>query len=206
MAAAYAHFTTKGYRKTTLSEIANSLKMSKKTIYLLFQSKEGLFIEAGNWKMASLIKQGTELIESDQTFIEKLIQYLELVYDNTRHVNIDVLKHIYHHPSTLSKIIAEYLDGAVFSRFKSLIEQGEKEQMIDERIDIHVSLIMFKETLESYLFGSSSSYSTQTHEKEFHVFMCIQLRSFFRCLLSKKGTIIFDELLDQRAHLTRAYA
>ena len=75
-----------------------------------------------------------------------------------------------------------------------------------ERIDIHVSLIMFKETLESYLFGSSSSYSTQTHEKEFHVFMCIQLRSFFRGLLSKKGTIIFDELLDQRAHLTRAYA
>jgi len=206
LAAAYAHFTTKGYSKTTLSDIANSLKMSKKTIYFLFRNKEDLFVAMGKWKLDMIVNLSLEIIYSDRPFVLKLINYLELVYENVRHINPRVLREGVDDDGRLSKIMGEYINETVFERFAVLIEQGREEQVIDERVDPTVTLLVYKQTLKSFLFEKPSNYPQVQLEKEFHVFLCKQLRSFFRGLLSKEGTDQFDELFDQRAHLVKAYA
>lgn len=158
---------------------------------------------AGKWKLNSLVELSMGIIAADKRFVEKLIDYLELVYEHVRHIRLEVLQDIFNDSGKLSKIMADYLNAAVFERFSMLLEQGRKEKMIDDRVDPMVSLMMYKETLNSFLFGKPADYPAL--EKEFHIFLCKQLRSFFRGLLSKEGTTQFDELFDKRPHLTRVY-
>lgn len=206
LAAAYAHFSTKGYNKTTLSDIANSLKMSKKTIYFQFRNKEDLLLEVGKWKLDMIVNRSLEIIYSDRPFALKLINYLELVYENVRHINPMVLREAVDNTGKMSQLMGEYINETVFERFAVLMEQGREEQMIDDRVDPEVALVVYRQTLKSFLFEKPNNYPQVQLEKEFHVFLCKQLRSFFRGLLSKEGTIQFDELFDQRAHLVKAYA
>lgn len=204
--AAYAHFSTKGYQGTTLSDIANSLKMSKKTIYFLFRNKEDLFVAVGKWKLDEIVRQSLQVIYSDRSFVRKLIDYLEMVFENVRHINPNALREVVEDTGHLSQIVSDHLYSTVFDRFAVLIEQGRNEKMIDERVDPMVTLLLYSQTLKSFLFERPSNYPPVQLEKEFHVFLCKQLRSFFRGLLSKEGTLKFDELFDQRAHLVKAYA
>lgn len=206
LAAAYAHFSTKGYHGTTLSDIANSLKMSKKTIYFRFRNKEDLFVAVGKWKLDMIVNRSMEIIYSDRPFVLKLINYLELVYESVRHINPQVLREGVEEESRMSRIVGEYMNETVFDRFAVLMDQGREEQMIDDHVDPVMTLMVYKQTLKSFLFDKPSNYPQVKLEKEFHVFLCKQLRSFFRGLLSKEGTIQFDELFDQRAHLVKAYA
>ncbi|MEQ9467876.1 MAG: TetR/AcrR family transcriptional regulator [Ekhidna sp.] len=205
LAAAYAHFSTKGYQATTLDGIASSLKMSKKTIYFLFRNKEELFVEMGRWKLSDIVQESQGIINSDKPFVSKLIDYIELMYKSVRHISLPVLRTVFHDTNKLSKIVSDHVDTAVFDRFAALINQGRDEGMIDQRVDPMVSLMMYKETLTTFLFGKPLDYPAIEFEKEFHIFLSKQLRSFFRGILSKEGTIQFDELFDERSHLTRAY-
>ena len=205
LASAYAHFSTKGYHGTTINDIANSLKMSKKTIYFQFRNKEDLFIEVGKMKLESIVEQSEKIISSEKGFIVKLIDYLQMMHENVRHMSISVLRDVFKDSSMLSKIMSDHINNAVFERFSVLLKQGYSEKMIDDRVDPMVSLMMYKETLNSFLFGKPADYPSVKLEKEFHVFLSKQLRSFFRGLLSKEGTTQFDELFDNLPHLTKAY-
>ncbi len=180
--------------------------MSKKTIYFRFRNKEDLFVAVGKWKLNEIVRQSLQVIYSDRSFVRKLVDYLEMVFENVRHINPNVLREVVVDKGHLSEIVSDHLYGTVFERFAALIEQGRKEGMIDERVDPMVTLLLYSQTLKSFLFDKPSNYPQVQLEKEFHVFLCKQLRSFFRGLLSKEGTIQFDELFDQRAHLVKAYA
>lgn len=205
LASAYAHFSTKGYHGTTISDIASSLKMSKKTIYFQFKNKEELFLAVARGKLDTIISLSEEIIKSDRCFIVKLVGYLEMMHENVRHISIKVLREISSDSSMLAQIMSDHINSAVFDRFSILLQQGYQEKMIDERVEPMVSLMMYKETLCTFLFGKPSDYPSVKLEKEFHVFLSKQLRSFFRGLLSKEGTSRFDELFDNLPHLTKAY-
>lgn len=180
--------------------------MSKKTIYFRFRNKEDLFVAVGKWKLDMIVNRSMEIIYSDRPFVLKLINYLELVYESVRHINPQVLREGVEEESRMSRIVGEYMNETVFDRFAVLMDQGREEQMIDDHVDPVMTLMVYKQTLKSFLFDKPSNYPQVKLEKEFHVFLCKQLRSFFRGLLSKEGTIQFDELFDQRAHLVKAYA
>lgn len=205
LASAYAHFSTKGYQRTTINDIATSLKMSKKTIYFQFRNKEELFIAVGKVKLESIISSSESIISSSKGFIEKLIDYLQMMHEHVRHISVAVLKEVFDDSCILAKIMSDHIHSAVFDRFSMLLEQGYKEKMIDDRVDPMVSLMMYKEALNTFLFSKSSDLPKVSVEKEFHVFLSKQLRSFFRGLLSKEGTTRFDELFDKLPHLTKAY-
>ncbi|MEP1032577.1 TetR/AcrR family transcriptional regulator [Ekhidna sp.] len=205
LASAYAHFSTKGYHKTTINDIANSLKMSKKTIYFQFKNKEELYVAVGKAKLETIVNLSEEIINSNRCFIVKLIDYLQMMHENVRHISINVLREISSDSSMLSEIMSNHINSAVFDRFSILLEQGYTEKMIDDRVEPKVSLMMYRETLCAFLFGKPTDYPSARLEKEFHVFLSQQLRSFFRGLLSKEGTTRFDELFDNLPHLTKAY-
>ncbi|WP_370090385.1 TetR/AcrR family transcriptional regulator [Ekhidna sp.] len=204
LASAYAHFSTKGYHGTTIKDIASSLKMSKKTIYFQFRHKEDLFVEVGKMKLASFVTLSEQIIYSDRSFVLKLIDYLEMMHEHVRHLSLKVLHDVFNDNGKLSKIVYDHVNSAVFDRFSLLLKQGYDEKMIDDRVDPVVSLLMYKETLISFLFGKTADHSAKM-EKEFHVFLCKQLRSFFRGLLSREGTAQFDEHFDKLPHLTKVY-
>lgn len=179
--------------------------MSKKTIYFQFRNKEDLFVAVGKAKLETIVNLSESIISSDRGFIVKLIDYLQMMHEHVRHISIHVLKEVSNDTSMLSKIMSDHINSAVFDRFSILLEQGYTEKMIDDRVEPMVSLMMYKETLCSFLFGEPADYSSIKFEKEFHVFLSKQLRSFFRGLLSKEGTKQFDELFDNLPHLTKAY-
>ncbi|MEO9484512.1 MAG: TetR/AcrR family transcriptional regulator [Ekhidna sp.] len=205
LASAFAHFSTKGYQETTINDIASSLKMSKKTIYFQFKHKEELFIEVGRDKLEAIVNMSEKIISSNQCFIVKLINYLEMFHEHVRHISIHVLRDLCNDKSMLSKILSDHINSALLDRFSVLIQQGYTEKMIDDRVEPMVALVMYKEALCSFLFGKPADYPTIKLEKEFHVFLSKQLRSFFRGLLSRDGTTQFDELFDNLPHLTKTY-
>ncbi|WP_436516264.1 TetR family transcriptional regulator [Ekhidna sp. To15] len=205
LASAYAHFSTKGYHRTTINDIAASLKMSKKTIYFEFRNKEQLFVEVGKHKLETIVELSELIVGADEGFITKLINYLEMLHEHVRHISIDVLQELCNDKGMLSKILSEHINNSMLDRFSVLLQQGYAEKMIDDRVEPMVAIVMYKETLCSFLFGKPADYPSVKLEKEFHVFLSKQLRSFFRGLLSKDGTTRFDELFDNLPHLTKTY-
>lgn len=162
-------------------------------------------MEVGRWKLSDIVDESRQIINSDRPFVSKLMDYIELMCENVRHISLPVLRTVFKDTNKLSKIVSDHVEEAVFDRFAALIDQGREEGMIDERVDPMVSLMMYKETLSSFLFRKPQDYPAMQFEKEFHTFLCKQLRSFFRGILSKEGTNQFDELFDERTHLTKAY-
>lgn len=205
LASAYAHFSTKGYHGTTINDIASSLKMSKKTIYFQFRNKEELFVAVGNQKLQTIIELSEKIVSSNKCFVTKLIDYLQMLHEHVRHISIHVLRDLCDDGSMLSKILSDHINRSMLDRFSVLLKQGYDEKMIDDRVEPMVAIVMYKETLCSFLFGKPADYPTVKLEKEFHVFLSKQLRSFFRGLLSREGTTKFDELFDNLPHLTKTY-
>ncbi len=205
LASAYAHFSTKGYHSTTINDIASSLKMSKKTIYFQFRNKEHLFVEVGKQKLETIVEHSQSIVNADKCFITKLIDYLQMLHEHVRHISIHVLRDLCNDESMLAKILSDHINNSMMDRFSILLQQGYDEKMIDDRVEPMMAIVMYKETLCSYLFGKPADYPSVKLEKEFHVFLSKQLRSFFRGLLSREGTMRFDELFDNLPHLTKTY-
>ena len=67
-------FFRDGFYKTTMDEVASELKMSKKTIYKFFPSKDELVMAIAKHFMERMKKKILPALNSDKNAIEKLAE------------------------------------------------------------------------------------------------------------------------------------
>ncbi len=73
-------FATYGYGKTTLEDIASSLKMKKNSLYYYFESKEALFQELLEDEVKEHLKRQKVILESKIPADKKLLQSVDELF------------------------------------------------------------------------------------------------------------------------------
>lgn len=120
-------FMEGGFFRTTMDEIASELRMSKKTIYKHFPSKEKLVIEVAKNILQSNAALVEDVIALKCNPVEKLFRIFEAVARIITKVNENNIKDIHYYSPETWKEIDEFRTKKMTAFLTGIIGQGQKE-------------------------------------------------------------------------------
>jgi AcrR family transcriptional regulator len=132
-------FFRDGFYKTTMDEIATELRISKKTIYKFFPSKDDLIHSIAKFFMNRMKSKILPALQSDKNAIEKLgdlINILAKASDKISAARMEELKR--HYPSIWNEI-DNFRTEMMFGNITKVIDQGKKEGLF---IDYPTNIVM----------------------------------------------------------------
>lgn len=150
--AARKQFLYKGFRRVDLSQLAKSLGMSKKTIYLEFENKRALVDAVLNDKMSEVRRELTHLMRSvDVSCADGIKDFFYCVQTHLSEINPLFL-------ADLNKDFPELFDVVVKTRrelipkiFGQLISKGQKSGKVRRDIPMSVVVATFLACIEGVL-------------------------------------------------------
>lgn len=161
LVAAYSVFQKYGFRKTTLDDIASSVRMQKSSLYYYFKSKDDLFREMVCMKLDERVKDISKVFESDLPirgtmveFITNMKEYAEREYESILRFFGEIQDFL---PVILPELerFDERINSIIQKRLRLAVEQGELEKLPVEMISL--SLLLFARAIgEPMLIFSSS--------------------------------------------------
>ena len=184
-------FVKYGVKRVTMDDIANSLSISKKTIYKYFRNKEKLIDETATYMHAILHENINQVCELGYNAIEENFRIKEVFKEMFQNLNdspVYQLKKYY--PKTYDKIIAYE-----FTIFKDCItnniEKGINEGLYIENIDkdliskFYFTLAMAVHDTNLFLSTNKNLNQTELAVLEYHT----------RAIATPKGITILEEQL-----------
>ena len=136
-------FMSGGFFKTTMDELASELRVSKKTIYKNFSSKEELVTEVAKNILNDNAKSIEAVINLNCNPVEKLFRIFEAVGKILTKVNEKNIKDIHYYAPETWKEIDEFRTKKMTSFLKNIIEQGQKEgYFLKRRPEIIITMFL----------------------------------------------------------------
>ena len=132
-------FFKEGFHKTTMDDMASELKMSKKTIYKYFPSKEDLVMAIAKHFMNRMKNKILPALESDKNAIEKLEELIQILAGNAFRISPQMLDDMRRHFPTLWIEIDKFRTEIMFGNITKVIDQGKEEGLF---LDYPTSIIM----------------------------------------------------------------
>ena len=125
-------FFTDGFQKTRVDEIAAELRISKKTIYKHFSSKEEI-ADAVMGNMREQIAGDIDRITAkDSSAVDKLYQFTKVLSEISLRVNDKWLNDMRLYLPKTWEEIDRFRSKVLYKNFKLIFEQGKKEGLINE--------------------------------------------------------------------------
>lgn len=132
-------FFRDGFYKTTMDEIASELRMSKKTIYKYFPSKDQLVHTIVMYFMQSMKSKIVPALQSDKNAIEKLSDLINIIANVSEKITADRFEELKRYYPDLWNEIDSFRTEMMFGTITKVIEQGKKESLF---LDYPTSIIM----------------------------------------------------------------
>ncbi len=129
-------FLAKGFYRTTVDDLAKSLRMSKKTIYKHFPNKMELVASLLNRIKESLSRNIELIVASDKNSIEKLHSIFKFVAFRTEKIKGPWLEDIQTHSPQLWKEVESFRNKVILNNIIKIIKSGQEEGMIVEESPI----------------------------------------------------------------------
>jgi AcrR family transcriptional regulator len=133
--AATDRFMDAGLYKVTMDEIASDLRMSKKTVYKFFPSKEDLLKAIVHTMLRRVESEVQSITSSEIPFEEKFISILNLVGKILRRLSRPFMTDIQRFAPGLWKEIETFRREKVFSKIQQIFRQAKKEGVFREDLD-----------------------------------------------------------------------
>jgi len=168
------YFMHKGFYKTTMDEVAAELKISKKTIYKYFPSKEYLLnlMFSG---IAFTARNGiVKIINSDKSSVEKLAELINHICTLAARVNFDMLSDIKKLGPHFWNKIEKFRARQIYANISKVIIQGQEEgYIIDVPKEIIVEMLVASvQAIVTPEFVIKNSFSiTQAGQMTFTIFI-----------------------------------
>jgi hypothetical protein len=131
-------FFTKGFYKIPVDDIALLLKMSKKTIYKHFATKEDLVREVAYLFIKTHSSNISDIINNDFNAVEKLFYVFQYLGNMLININEKWFSDIQNQAPEIWTEIEMFRSRIMTQNISRIIEQGKKEKYIVN----HPSLIM----------------------------------------------------------------
>lgn len=125
-------FLAEGFYKTPMDDIAAHLKISKKTIYKHFSSKEEIVRESLMHYIAGNNKPIMEIVTSSSNAVEKLFSMFSFVSSILISISEQFVMDIRDYMPDLWKEIDKIRAKILFENLKIIIEQGQQEEVVIE--------------------------------------------------------------------------
>jgi len=132
-------FFRDGFYKTTMDEVASEIKMSKKTIYKFFPSKEVLITAIANHFMEGVKSKVVPALNSDKNAIEKLAELNSILAKISQKVSSKRMDEIRTYFPSLWTEIDSFRTKMMFGNITKVIDQGKTEGLF---IDYPTPIIM----------------------------------------------------------------
>ena len=161
-------FNKKGL-KLTMDDVADELKISKKTIYKEFSSKDEIFETMVDYVFDNIKIREKEILNSKEyTTIEKIRLFLSAMPESYRNINFQELYSLKDKYPKVYKKLQKRLETGWEPAFK-LLEQGKAEGIIREDADLKIFKIMMEASLERFfeknvMKGSGRKYNDYLNE------------------------------------------
>jgi AcrR family transcriptional regulator len=149
--AAADRFMNAGLYKVTMDEIASDLRMSKKTVYKYFPSKEVLLKAIVHALMKKIEGEMQEIVASDKPFEEKLTSILTLVGKVMRRISRPFMTDIQRFAPGLWKEIEIFRRERVFSKIQQMVRQAKKEGVFREDLDADLFFLVMTTALQGIM-------------------------------------------------------
>lgn len=136
-------FLSEGFYKITMDEIASGLRISKKTIYKYFTSKD-ILVEAAVKLFQSIMQSKIDsIIKSDSNSIIKIKKLTNMFTEVSLKVNPKMMNDLQTHKPELWQKIEEFRTRNFIKLWKNIFDQGKKEgYIIDYPSEIMVQVII----------------------------------------------------------------
>ena len=132
-------FFRDGFYKTTMDEVASELKMSKKTIYKFFPSKDDLVTAIAKHFMEGMKSKIIPALNSDKNAIEKLAELNHILVKASTKISSRRMDEIRQHFPKLWNEIDDFRTKMMFGNITKVIDQGKAEGLF---IDYPTPIIM----------------------------------------------------------------
>jgi AcrR family transcriptional regulator len=132
-------FFRDGFYKTTMDEVASELKMSKKTIYKFFPSKDDLVKAIANHFMEGVKSKVVPALNSDKNAIEKLAELNKILAKISEKVSTKRMDEIKTYFPSLWNEIDNFRTKMMFANITKVIDQGKAEGLF---VDYPTPIIM----------------------------------------------------------------
>ena len=169
--AAAAEFSEKGYRKTTMDDIARRIGVSKGALYLYFDSKEVLLVSLGERlvstisnEVESLFEEGVQLERISKNAFDSIYRMIQSWYPSI------VLDLAYEAPNSakIRRLMRKYTDETA-TRLMGFLEERKKTGEIRRDVDTKAVAYGFITLQRGYTIflslGASKSQVKQSWEE-----------------------------------------
>lgn len=139
--AASAIFLVKGYKSTSVEEIAAQAQVSPVSIYKFFETKAKLYAGTIEAMMIAIMDQYDEILTTDQSFLEKLGACIQCKLSQANIASPDFLTGKDIVTPEITDIILKMNETRIIPMFFKLVEQGKNEGVISPEIDTNSVLL-----------------------------------------------------------------
>ena len=114
-----------GYRRFNMDDLSRRLRMSKKTIYETYSSKDELFTDALNRRAGKILRRAQEILDLDEDAMTKLYLMSKHVIDEVSYIKPSLVKEVETYFPDVFDIYGDFYQKIV-NTLISIIEQGER--------------------------------------------------------------------------------
>lgn len=147
---AYGLFLEKGYRNTTMDDIAQEIGMSKKTLYKHFPGKMELLSAAFDLLCTRMTAKVEGIVDNRYlAFPLKLRSFLSVVATYLAPINPELFEDLREHAPEVWQELKTYINESAHLRFAKLIEEGTKQGLINPRINVGLVVMLYTAAIQS---------------------------------------------------------
>jgi AcrR family transcriptional regulator len=140
-------FTTVGFAKTTMEEMASELGMSKKTLYKFFATKQILAEELIEHTLAIINNRCEAILSSPMSAVEKLAHVMKMIAEQQQRVATKtMLESLRRHAPHLWRRIETFRRERMGRNMRTILEQGKRDGTV--RAGVHRDMFLL------FLFGA----------------------------------------------------
>jgi len=189
---ASALFFQKGVKSMTMSDIANELGISKRTLYEVFRDKEDLLENCINTHIAKADKAVHELAENSEDVIDALMRIYARSLDEMRMINTSAMYDLKKYHSRLYKKVEQNQRDSA-SVFLPLLEKGVKQGLIRNDINFEIILWLVKSQFKAVM---SDDYLPKD-KYSMNDFIKAIILNFMRGIATPAGIKKVDDIVDK---------
>jgi AcrR family transcriptional regulator len=150
--AARDQFYVYGFSKVTVDEIANKLRISKKTLYKFFPSKDELVHDVVRMTLKEMDACCTVLMDhSDISFVEKLKQLMSMVALQYSKISRHLIEDLEKNAPSAWKEIADYRTQHIQQNFKNLLAEGMQNGVFRSDLKQELVLLIYSNVIRNVI-------------------------------------------------------
>ena len=149
---AYSLFLGKGYRQTTMDDIAQDLGMSKKTLYKYYPGKLELLAASFEVMKTKMTAKLEGILDNRYIpFPLKLKSSLTVVATYLAPINPELFEDLREYAPEIWEELTHYINESAYLRFAKLIQQGVDQGLVNPRTNISLVVMLYAAAVQSLL-------------------------------------------------------